>query len=432
MERGLRYNAIRVNSILRRPSIAVVCWAVMLLGLFTWRGELGLRGSSVDAVPTSAAAVQQVAGGAPAAEQADDQADAPVVVRRDLETRLPRAARGGVVFDTMGFSLVGAEVVPSDGAPLRTDADGAFSVDLLRHRASDLLVRADARRPQWLRTSSVGPDPLFVRLEPAAPWDTEAARPTPAPLLRGEGEVVGPDGEPLRDAFVTVLGTGCWGRTDDIGRVELPLPSLTATFVVHAPATESSVGGFAVRSAPFVAPRDRGVVPLPRLVAAPAGSIRGVVRDASGQPAVGVPVEVRGAGEVRSVATGAGGAFAISGLLPDEYVVEPFAHRGEVGVAAEVRVDRAVVACDLQLQAAPESSLRVVDEQGAVAVGVWVASHIDGIRRGLGRADGSGRVSLPVGASTAFEVRAADGYSACKVQRFDADAEPATLVISQP
>ena len=109
---------------------------------------------------------------------------------------------------------------------------------------------------------------------------------------------------------------------------------------MRMPATESSAGGFAVRSAPFVAPRDRGVVPLPRLVAAPAGSIRGVVRDASGQPAVGVPVEVRGAGEVRSVATGAGGAFAISGLLPDEYVVEPFAHRGEVGVAAEVRVQQ--------------------------------------------------------------------------------------------
>ncbi len=416
----LGYNATRVTPILRRPSIAVACWAALLIGLFAWRGDLGLTAGG------ARAKAQRVASVDAGAEQG------PVVVRRSVETQLPRATRRGVVFDTMGFSLVGAEVRLSERAPLRTDADGAFAVDLLQHRATDLLVRAEERRPQWLRASAVGPDPLFVRLEPSAPWDTEAARPTPAPVLRGEGEVFGPDGAPLRGAFVAVLGTDCWGRTDDIGRVELPLPSPNATFVVHAAGTDGNAGGFAARSEPFVAPRARGVVPLPRLVASSAGSIRGVVRDASGQPVSGVPVEVRGAGEVRRVATGAGGAFVLSGLLPDEYVVEPFAFRGEVGVATDVRVDRAVVACDLQLRPSVEASLRVVDERGEVAVGVWVASHIDGIRRGLGRADDFGRVQLPVGSTTSFEVRAADGYSACKVESFDATAEPATLVISQP
>ncbi|MFN3243194.1 MAG: carboxypeptidase regulatory-like domain-containing protein [Planctomycetota bacterium] len=405
-----------MNAILRRPSIAVASCVVLVLGVFAWRGDLGLGGK-----PGSARASRSAA-----------RDEGPVVVRRHADTRLPRAERRGRVFDSMGFLLVGAEVVPADGNSQKTDADGAFSIDLVEQRTSDLLVRADGRRAEWLRTSAVGPDPLIVRLEPSAPWDATPQAPLAAPRLRGEGQVVGPDGEPLQNAFVNVLGTHCWGRTDDIGRFELPLPSRTATFVVHAPSAEDNAGGLAVRTEPFVAPRARGIVPLPRMVAEPAGSIRGTVRDPRGAPVAGLPVEVRGADGVRRVATGPGGVFVLGGLLPAEYEVEPFAYRGAVGAACKVRVDRKVVPCDVQLQGVEEARLRVIDDRGMVAAGVWVASSINGVRRGVGQADVGGRVSLPVAPATEFEVRTADSYTACTVQRFDASAEPATLVISQP
>jgi hypothetical protein len=39
---------------------------------------------------------------------------------------------------------------------------------------------------------------------------------------------------------------------------------------------------------------------------------------------------------------------------------------------------------------------------------------------------------LPVGASSKFEVRMADSFVSCLVRQYNADAEPATLVIAQP
>ena len=416
------YNPAALTAILRKPSVAVACWAVLVIGLFVWSGDLGVEARASAEVAASVATDARQGAADPA----------PVVVRRATGARLPRTARHGLVFDSMGFLLVGADVTTSAGDSRRTDPDGAFAVELVEQRASDLLVRADGRRSAWLRTSAVAPGPVVVCLEPAAPWDATPQPPAAAPMLRGEGEVVGPDGLPLRNAFVNVLGTDCWGRTDDIGRVEVPLTSRSSTFVVHAPSSDDSAGGFAVRSAPFVAPRPRGIVPMPRLVAEPAGSIRGVVRDASGAPVAGLPVEVRGAGGARRTTTGAGGAFVLEGLLAADYVVEPFAYRGQVGQETQVRVDRAVVPCDLQLTRVPEASLLVVNEQGEAASGIWVAASLHGLRRGVGQADARGVVNLPMTGEAEFEVRTADDYAACAVRSFDVSGPQAKLVIAQP
>ena len=409
-----------MSVVLRKPSVAVFLWGALVLALFAWHGDL-----AVEPDASSSSVVASDEAGAVGAE-------APVVVRRPTETTLPSAQRRGVVYDSMGFLLVGAEVVAAGRDAIKTSSEGAFAVELVEQESSDVLVKAEGRRAQWLRTSAVAPESMVVCLEPSAPWDVAPSAPLPPARLRGEGEVLGPNGEPLPNAYVNVLGTDCWGRTDEVGRVELPLPDVAATFVVHGAAAGGYSGGFGARSEPFVAPRDHGIVPLPQMVAQSAGSIRGVVRDVRGVPVAGVPIEVRGAGSVRRITSGAGGAFVLQGLLADDYVVEPLAYRGEVGVASTVRVDRPVVACDVQLALAAEANLLVVNEAGDAAAGVWVASHINGLRRGLGQADADGFVRLPVIADAEFEVRSADDYAACPVQRFRADAERATLVISQP
>ncbi|MFT4841299.1 MAG: hypothetical protein ACI8UD_002205 [Planctomycetota bacterium] len=412
---GCAYTGANVSAILRKPSIAVATWSVLVLGLFAWRGDLSL--------------------GTP--EQREQRAVAlkqpePVVVRRPVTPELPRTQRSGRVFDSMGFLLVGAEVVPTEGTSLKTDADGMFSVDLLRYQTSDLLVRAPGRRHEWLRTSALSPDPLTICMEPSAPWDTLPEPLEPVAKLRGEGAVQGVDRRPLANAFVNVLGTDCWGVTDETGRFELPLPSLTGRFVVHQLGGEGGLGGLASLSAPFVSPRASGIVPLPTLVGQPAGSIRGTVRTVGGAAIAGLPIEVRGPGGRRRVTTGAGGVFVLSGLVPADYTVEPFAYRGAVGEAVAVKVDRAMVECDLHLTKIEAANVRVVDENGAIAVGVWVSSSLHGLRRGIDQAGSDGFVNLPVGASSKFEVRMADSFASCLVRQYNADAEPATLVIAQP
>ena len=390
-------------------------WAILVLGLFAWRGDLSLGESQQETARATA-----------------NKQTGPVVVRRRETPALPRARRSGFVYDSMGFLLVGADIVPTGGDTKKTGSDGSFVVDLLKYQTSDLLVNAEGRRSEWLRTSPMSPDPLAVRLVPGAPWDAADEAPEPAPRLRGEGLVRGLDGRPLANAFVNVLGTDCWGLSGETGRVELPLPSSEVSFVVHRGSSEDQVGGLAALSGPFLAPRTRGVVPLPDLVCEPGGSIRGIVRNENGAPVAGLPVVVRGPGGTRRVCTGAGGVFVLGGLMPADYMVEPFAYRGAVAEAVSVRVDRAIVACELQLSALEESSLRIVDESGALAVGVWVTSSLHGLRRGVDQAGSDGLVKLPIAEASEFEVRTADSYASCEIKQFDADAEPRTLVIEQP
>lgn len=404
-----------MSVILRKPSIAVASWAILVLGLFAWRGDLSLSDRPDSSTRATAS-----------------KDDGPVIVRRQKKPLLPRQQRTGLVYDSMGFLLVGADIVPASGEAAKTGADGTFSVDLLKYQTSDLLVRAEGRRPEWLRTSAISPDPLAVRLIPDAPWDVAPTQPEAAPKLRGEGVVKGVDGRPLANAFVNVLGTDCWGVTGEMGRLELPLPSSEATFVLHQAGRDGELGGFAAISEPFVAPRSRGVVPLPPLQAEIGGSIRGIVRDEQGVPVAGLPVDVRGPGGRRRVQTGAGGVFVLGGLKPADYEIEPFPHRGAIGKSIALRVDRAVVECDLHLASVKEAGVRVVDETGAVASGVWVASSLFGLRRGVGQAGVDGVVKLPIAASSEFEVRMADSFANCEIKQFDTTAEPLTLVIAQP
>lgn len=397
---------------MQRPSLFVGTWTVLVVGVFVWRGDLRLAHT---APPESA----------PAARTRDVvRAPSPRAVH------VATVARKGRIFDALGFLIVGAEVVPMERAPTRTDGDGTFQLDLAEAATTDVLVRADGQAPAWLRVSEGSPDVLALQLVPAAPWDAPPAPPAPVSPLRGEGTIRLGDGSPLGAAFVTAVGTGVWARTDDIGRFVMPLPVPSALLCVHEPNGGAGGAGFASLSPPIVNQRARGAVPLADLVAAPALAIRGIVRDAKGKPVVGLPIAIAGPSLRRVVDTGSGGAFRAGGLLPGRYQVSPFSWRGAVGVATDVALGDASLDLDVHLVAAEEVRLRVVDEHGGPVAGVYVASSVGGARRGLARADGDGFAAVPVSARTEFDVRTPQEFAPVSVRRYETDA--ATLVVALP
>lgn len=400
----------------KRPSLLVCVWTLVVVAAFVLRGDLRL----------SPAAGPQPADATPAPAPARDE---PIVVRRPAAARTaPAVVRRGRVFDALGFLVVGAEVLPMARPAVRTDADGGFTLE--HHDGlADALVRAEGLRPAWLRSSAGSPDPLVLQLEPAAPWDQPPTPLSPAPVLFGEGHLRRADGTVLAGAFVTAAGTGLWSRSDEHGRYVLPLAAASATLLLHDPGSGSD-SGLAADGVPFLAPRAQGRVPLPDVVAAPAASIRGIVRDPAGSPVAGVPVQVRGPLLQRVVETGNGGAFRLGGLLPGPYELTPLAYRGAFGRAHALGVAGGAVDVDLQLVAAAEARLRVVDEQGHPAVGVYVTASVGGLRRGIAMADGDGAVDLPVAAGAEFEVRLPPHFGPLPVRRFD--AAPPTLVVAGP
>lgn len=401
---------------LQRPSVIVGAWTLFVVGVFVWRGDLRV----VAAMPATT-------------ERAPVAVSPPTVVRApgpSPSVTPTVVSRKGRIFDALGFLVVGAEVLPMDRAATRTDGDGAFQVELAAAATIDLLVRADGLQPTWLRVSEGSPDPLAAQLLPAAPWDPLPMPPVPPSPLRGEGTVRSADGRAMAGAFVTAAGTGIWVRTDDIGRFVLPLPTPTATLHVHEPSGGVGGTGFAGVSAPVVSQRTQGALPLPDLAASPALAIRGIVRDAKGLPVVGVPIEVEGPSLRRVVETGAGGAFRVGGLLAGAYRVRPFAYRGAVGVVHDLALRDAAVDVDLQLVAAEEVRLRVVDEGGSGVSGVYVAASVGGARRGIAQADAGGFAAVPVAAQTEWDVRTPTNFAPVTVRRFD--AEPPTLVVTMP
>ncbi len=394
-----------------RPSVWVGAWTLVVVGVFVARGDLRI-----------ASAAERVAA---------ERAPGPIVVKARSAPRPAAIVRQrGRVFDTRGFLVVGAEIVPMQGPPLRSDGDGAFTIELAPGSTIDLLVRADGMRPTWCRASDGSPEPLCVSLEPAAPWDPPAKAPEPPSTLRGEGVVRDALARPLAGAFVTADASGVWSRTDDIGRFALLLPTpATSLFVHHPDGGDNGMGSYGV-VANLVAQRSSGAMPVPDVVVGPATGVRGIVRDSRGHPVAGVPVEITGEGLQRLVETGPGGAFRAGGLPPGSYRVHPGAWRGAIAAPASVDLGAEPVDLDLRLVAADEVRLRVVDERASPVAGVIVATIIGDARRGIARTDANGYAAVPLADATGFDVRTPDHHAPVVVRRFDAD--PATLVVAMP
>lgn len=406
-----------LRALLQRPSLVVGLTVVAVLSVAVWHGDLRVRELS---------AAQHPAADANAANDAP-----PVVVRPERAS--PKQATlqlRGRVFDPRGFLVVGA-VLESGAEGVRTDADGAFSFAVPRGGVRDLLVRADGLAATRWRLGEGSPDAPVLQLAAKAPWDEAPAELPPPASLFGEGTLHAAGGKPLANAFVLALGHDEWARSDEFGRFRVALPSSPASLLVHAPGAGDALVGFAGLGEPFASERRDGVVPLPELALAAGHALRGTVRDARGLPVEGVPVVVRSERLRRVVVSGEGGAFQLGGLLPGRYQVLPFAHRGAVGVAADLAVEAPVVAVDLPLRSMDEARLQVVDERGAGCPTLHVASTIAGLRRGVGQTDEQGFVTVPVvGDATMFEVRTAVAFAPVSVRRFDAAA--ATLVVALP
>jgi len=406
----------------KRPSLLLVGWAVILLMVFVLRGDLRVE---------RRAPVRHDAAAATAPE--------PIVVRpqRTSPRQAPTIVRGGRVFDAAGFLVVGADVTIGERDLVRTDADGRFQVEFAAGQSASVTIQAPGARPVHLRMLEGGPDPLRVQLSPAAPWDVVAA-PLPPLRLAGEGRVVTADGRPVAGAQVTTLagvrGAETWARTDEAGRYVLPLVSATPTIVAYqdTPGGGPS-GGLCARSEPLRLDRDRGLVPLPDLVAVEACAVRGIVRDTNGATIVGVSVRLRGNGLERQVESGTGGAFHFAGLEPGRYTLRPFAFRGAIGWPEVVTVDRPLIDCELGLRPLADRRLRLVDTEGVPVADAHVAAAFFGERTGVQRTDAQGWTRMQLGSDDlasdwTFDVRIGAEHRAAAVKRFE--PQQSTLVVA--
>lgn len=423
----------------KRPSSVVVATAVAVVGYFAARGQLVVGAPARPAAAGRAATLPagpNPAGPAPVGDAAQRPPTGPVpptVVKASAGGRSmvePRALVRGRVYDRNGFRIVGAEIAPF-GAGLakgHTGADGEFALDL-PVPPPPLLVQAPGCRALWFQPQAGAPDPCCVQLPPAAPWDQpETMPPQPVAGLFGEGVVFGADGRPLAGAFVTALGGAAWTETDELGRYTLALPGGTARLLVHAPTAAAEGAGVALLAGPLQLPRAKGRFPVPDLHAQPAAALRGTLRDGTGNPVAGAALRVSGAGLQRVVETGMSGWFRLGGLLPGRYEVQPLGHRGALGRRQQVLLDQASVDCELQLVAAYERRVRVVDTRGEPCGGVHIAAAFDGERCSVATADADGWAALQlVDGAVEFEVRD-DAAKACAVQHYD--AEQGRLVVT--
>ncbi|MBX3463999.1 MAG: carboxypeptidase regulatory-like domain-containing protein [Planctomycetes bacterium] len=398
----------------KRPSVLVVGWTALLLLVFVLRGDLRVERQ-------------------PALRATPEAGSGPQVVRAQRPMRADAVAlRRGKVLDARGEPAVAAEVVVAGRDPVRTDAHGVFEVAVARGAAAVVTVRAEGHRSASLLLAGDGPEPVLVPLALAAPWDAESP-PAAEPRLAVEGRVRTAAGLPLAGAEVHALGSGPTVVTDATGRFVLPVAQTTPTLVVRHAGAGGQEGGLCVRSEPLRLDRERGLVPVPDLVALPAAAIAGTVRDPAGVPLLGLPVRLRGEGLERLVETGAGGAFRIGGLEPGRYELRPFARRGAVGVPTQVVVDRPHVDCELSLLAVAERPLRVVDATGAPVAQATVAVAFAAERTSVHRSDAEGETRAWVAAGDLgddweFDVRIGEACLPAVVQRYE--SSPPTLVVA--
>ncbi len=335
----------------------------------------------------------------------------------------------GRVVDRMGWPVVAAAVdVPgSDRAPVLTDTDGRFRLELSGAVRRALRITAPGRHDPELVRGSL--DEIEVVLQDALPW-TKApeASPVTSSLLVGEGYLKDGTGAPAAHARVVVRPSGALAETDRTGRFVVPLPEGPASLVAW-----NAEGQVAVSDELRFARRE-GKVPLPDLVIRPGETVRGRMVDADGEPVSGMALVVDNIGARHLAHSAPDGSFLVHGLARGETTLTAIPDRGMLGFRKSLDVEGDAMLGDVTVARVPQQPLRVrvVDGadrgQGYVHV---VAEQAEGLRRAYGLTDGAGEVALAglaVDEATLFEVRDA-GFAPVSILGY----EPArhALIVSR-
>jgi len=290
-----------------------------------------------------------------------------VPTEEPVEIVLEPAARvSGTVKDPEGRPVEGARVavdvsggrgwgLSRSSDPTRTDAEGRFT--LADVPPGDVTLQADAEG--YLRDGL-----LHLRVEPGARVEDVEITLTPGATVLGR--VVGPDGEPLPEARVSLLeearrfGFGGSARTDGDGRYRLEgVPPGARTFAAVHESHPRATRDLEVRSG-----ENRLDFRLPT-----GQEVSGRVADASGRPVSAATVWLAGMsrGESRNEVSASDGSFHFSGVADGRYRLQ--ARHPEHGETALEE--------PLEVQGAPRSGLELRFQGRGVIRGQVVGLGLD-------------------------------------------------------
>jgi protocatechuate 3,4-dioxygenase beta subunit len=315
-------------------------------------------------------------GFAPARRTGIEVGAGPEVVELGTVTLEPGTAIEGVVTDSAGSPVAGAEVIARSNEPVRswfqepeppspylTGTDGRFRiVDLRRGDHVDLEIHHPAYAPaQALAVEVPTPEPLHVELKPARSL---------------AGRVLGPRGEPVPGALLSRIeelriGGGSQGSAFTLGQT-----GADGTFRVTglAPGTlnlEVSAGGYRTRRTGGVQiPEDRDIEHF-EVTLEPGVILAGRVLDSLGEPVGDASIWVHPERPPRDMMfrrpgptrTDGEGRWQVDGLDPGAVRVDASHQRGRA--TARLLLAPGENHLDLTLPAGVEVAGRVGDEAGA-------------------------------------------------------------------
>ena len=251
-----------------------------------------------------------------------------VVVRGEDGERnpMPTARLAGRVIGPKGWPVNGAHVRLLEGdETIETDASGVFELGGAGD-ASRYLLHVSAPGLEARIVAAHADEVTSVALRKHVPWESRAPVQTEpsAPLLRGEGFLIGRDGSPLAGAVIACLENGARRIADQNGQFQIALPRERATLIAW------DTEGQAVREVIEVPEGEHGLMPLAPMELSLASSVRGYVKTAHGDPAPRASLLLRaGDGLERRVVADDAGSFAFVGLIAGDYDLAVLPHRGE-------------------------------------------------------------------------------------------------------
>jgi hypothetical protein len=323
---------------------------------------------------------------------------------------LEEAELRGRVIDSLGWPVSGASIETAGMLEdsVLSDKDGFFQLSVKGAWLRQLSAAAEGKGRS---TSAALPgEPALLVLAPEYPWATDSSEPVAMGqekagnenMLAGEGNLVDTEGRELPRALVLVLETGECVRADEFGRFRLPLPAGRCSLMAYD--DQGRVGQITINPS-----GNLGLMPVGEIELDYGVDLAGILQDKESAPAQIAAVELRRDGMRRRQFTDQSGRFAFTGLLPGEYELIAYPHRGDLGFRETISLDRDTD-MDWTLRASQSLRIQVLDG----AAGPQALAHVLLDQEGFGlhysQADDEGFVLFEgLGKGPyAFEVRDQD------------------------